>query len=156
MVKKALTLAVAIGVSLSLASCSKEIKPEKKGGWVVQDGKLAAMPAIIVDQDFTPEGFAVNYFTTDPTVTVTTSHFYFILYGDYKPYDLKEFIYRKKRYTQNSSKPPITEGLEVSLMKGETQMYKVQITRPLPEGVYVLEARQGPNTVSFPFNILNQ
>jgi len=153
MLKKALTLVLAAGACLSLLSCSKEIKPDKKGGWVVLGEKLTELPGIMVDQDFTPEGFAVNYFTGDPTVSLNTANFYFILYGDYKPFDLKVFVHRKDRYVEDTTKGAITQGLEVGLMKGEKEMYKVRITKPLPAGIYVLEAQQGTRTISFPFNI---
>ncbi len=153
MVKRALALVVAVAASLSLASCSHEIKPEKKGGWVVQGGKLVEMPGMIVDQEFTPEGFAINTFTADPTVTVENGKYDFILFGNYKPYDLKVYVHRKGRYIEDTSKGAITEGLEVGLMKGETEMYKVKMTKPLPAGIYALEAQQGTNTVSFPFNL---
>ena len=153
MLRKTLTLVVAIGACLPLASCSKELKPEKKGGWVVQAGKLVEMPGIMVDQEFTPEGFAINYFTGDPTVSVDNGKYSFILYGNYKPFDLKVFIHRKGRYIEDTTKGAITDGLEVGLMKGETEMFKVRMNKPLPAGIYVLEAQQGTNTVSFPFNL---
>lgn len=156
MVKKALALVVVVGACLCLAACTKEIKPEKKGGWVVQAGKLIEMPGMMVDQEFTPEGFAVNTFAGDPTVTVENSKYYFILYGNYKPYDLKVYIHRKGRYIEDTGKGAITEGLEVGLMKGETEMYKVRMNKPLPAGIYVLEAQQGTNTVSFPFNLFTE
>ncbi|MFI5143073.1 MAG: hypothetical protein ACHQQS_04920 [Thermoanaerobaculales bacterium] len=155
MLRKALTLAASILCVLVL-SCSKETKPEKKGGWVVQPGKLVELPGIIVDQEFTPEGFAINTFTGDPTVTVVNGRFYFILYGNYKPYDLKVYIHRGGRYIEDTSKGAITQGLEVGLIKGETEMYKCRMTKPLPAGIYALEALKGTNTVSFPFNLYTE
>lgn len=154
--KKVLALVAAVGACLSLASCSKEIKPAKKGGWVVQGNKIVELPAIMVDQEFTPEGFAINTFTTDPAVTVENGKYYFILYGNYKPYDLKVYIHRKGRYIEDTGKGAITDGLEVGLMKGETEMYKVKMIKPLPAGIYALEAQQGTNTMSFPFNLFNE
>jgi hypothetical protein len=155
MPRRALTLTASI-LCLVVLSCLTEIKPKKKGGWLIQAGKLIEMPGIIVDQEFTPEGFAINTFTGDPTVTVENFKYYFVLYGNYKPYDLKVYVHRKGRYIEDTSTGAITQGLEVGLMKDESEMYKCRMNKPLPAGIYALEAQQGTNTISFPFNVVTE
>jgi hypothetical protein len=145
-------LVAAVGVCLALAACNKEIKPDKKGGFLVQGQKLVEITPVTPETQFTPEGFALNYFNGDITATVRTGD-YLILYGDYKPYALNAYQFKSGYYEQDSSKGAATDAITVGPMKGETSMFKVRFTKALPPGIYLLECTQGKATVGFPFRI---
>jgi hypothetical protein len=150
--KQALTVAAAAAVCLVLASCNKEIKPDKKGGFLVQSQKLVEITPVTPETQFTPEGFALNYFNGDVTVTVRTGD-YLILHGDYKPNALNAYQLKSGYYEQDSSKGSASNAITVGPMKGEKEMLKVSFTSSLPVGVYLLECQQGKASVGFPFRI---
>jgi hypothetical protein len=139
-------------VGLVLASCSKEIKPDKKGGFLVSNNKLIELPAVAVETAFTPEGFALNYFNGEPEGTLRTGD-YLILYGDYKPLALTPYRRASGYFEQDSAKPAATDAMTVGPMKGEKEMFKCQLIRSVPTGVYLLECQSGSTTVGFPFRI---
>ncbi len=144
-------LAVA-GVLLVLASCNREIKPSKKGCFVVSDKKLIEIPAVTIETVFTPEGFALNYFNGEVNVPLRTND-YIILYGDYKPTALKPYRFENGYYQEDSSKPAASDAITVGPLKGETDMFKVRFTTSLPMGVYLLECQHGQASVGFPFRV---
>jgi hypothetical protein len=150
--KQSLTAAAAAAVCLVLASCNKEIKPDKKGCFLVQNEKLIELPAVTLETAFTAEGFALNYFSGEPGATVRTGD-YIILNGEYKPYALNAYKNRSGYYEQDSSKGSASNAITVGPMKGEKEMSKVRFTSSLPVGVYLLECQQGKASVGFPFRI---
>lgn len=150
--RQSLTLVVMTVAAVMVASCSREIKPDKKGCFMVQDEKLVEMQAVLLETEFTPEGFALNYFKGEPSATVRTGD-YLILNGDYKPYALNPYTRRGPRFEQDSSKGSASNAITVGPMKGEKSMLKVRFTSSLPVGVYLLECQEGNATVGFPFRI---
>ena len=60
------TLVAMATVCLAFVSCSRELKPSKKGGYLVSNKKLIEVAAVAVETAFTPEGFALNYFNGEP------------------------------------------------------------------------------------------
>jgi hypothetical protein len=147
-----LTLLAVGGACLALASCNKEIKPSTKWCFVVSDKKLTEIAPVSMETVFTPEGFALNYFNGEPSVYVRGDD-YLILYGDYKPTALKPYRLENGYYQEDSSKPSASDAITVGPMKGETEMFKVRLTRSLPAGVYLLECQHGKGTVGFPFRV---
>ncbi len=147
-----LTLLALAALCTTVAACSHEPKPDHKGGFLVQGEKVIELPAVSVETQFTPEGFALNYFKGEPTATVRTGD-YLILFGDYKPYALTPYKAATGRYEEDSAKPSASDAITVGPMKGETEMFKVRFTKPLPSGVYLLECTQGKGSVGFPFRI---
>jgi hypothetical protein len=150
--KISLTLLAAASVCLVLASCNREIKPSKKGCFIVSNKKLVEIAAVNVETVFTPEGFALNYFNGEPNAYLHTDD-YIILYGDYKPTALTAYKLESGYYQEDSSKPSASDAITVGPMKGETEMFKVRFTRSLPMGVYLLECQQGKASVGFPFRV---
>jgi hypothetical protein len=150
--KQSLTAVAAAAVCLVLVSCNKEIKPDKKGCFLVQNEKLIELPAVTLETAFTAEGFALNYFSGEPGATVRTGD-YIILNGEYKPYALNAYKSRSGYYEQDSSKGSASNAITVGPMKGEKEMSKVRFTSSLPVGVYLLECQQGKASVGFPFRI---
>jgi hypothetical protein len=148
--KISLTLLAAASVCLVLASCHREIKPSKKGCFIVSGTKLVEVEAVNVETVFTAEGFALNYFNGEPKAYVHTGD-YIILYGDYKPTGLTAYKLESGYYQQDSSKPSASDAITVGPMKGETEMFKVRFTSSLPSGVYLLECQHGKGAVGFPF-----
>jgi hypothetical protein len=146
------TLAAIAGICLALAACSKEIKPDKKGGFLVQNEKLIEIAAVSLETQFTPEGFALNYFTGDVTASVRTGD-YLILYGDYKPSSLNLYLQKSGYFEQDSSKGAASDAITSGPMKGEKEMVKIRFTKPLAAGIYLLECQQTKGTVGFPFRI---
>ena len=150
--KTSLTLMAAASVCLVLASCNREIKPSKKGAFLVSNKKLIELQAVSVETVFTPEGFALSYFNGEPNAALRPDD-YIILYGDYKPTALKAYRLESGYYQEDSSKPPASDAITVGPMKGEKEMFKVRFTRSLPIGVYLLECQQGNATVGFAFRV---
>ena len=149
---KSLPAVAAAATFLVLASCNKEIKPGKKGCFLVQNEKLVEITAVTPETQFTAEGFALNYFNGDVTATVRTGD-YLILYGDYKPNALNAYQSKSGYYEQDSAKGSASNAITVGPMKGEKEMLKVRFTSSLPVGVYLLECQQGKASVGFPFRI---
>ena len=139
-------------VCLVLTACNKEPKPQNKGGFLVRNEKLIEIPAVALETQFTAEGFALNYFNGDVNEGVRGGD-YLILYGDYKPYALNLYQQKSGYYEQDTSKGAATDAITVGPMKGEKEMFKCRLTKPLPAGIYLLECTQGKATVGFPFRI---
>ncbi len=150
--RQSLTLVAVAVATVMFASCSREIKPDKTGCFLVQNEKLIELQAVNLETEFTPEGFAINFFKGEPSVTVRTGD-YLILNGDYKPYALNPYARRGPRFEQDSSKGSASNAITVGPMKGEKSMLKVRFTNSLPVGVYLLECQEGKATVGFPFRI---
>ena len=150
--KNPLTLVAVAAVCMAVAACNREIKPDHKVGFLVQNEKLVELSAVNVETQFTPEWFALNYFNCEPTATVRTGD-YLILYGDYKPYALTAYKHGAGFYEQDSSKASASDAITVGPMKGETAMFKVRFTKPLPAGIYLLECTLGKGSIGFPFRI---
>ncbi|OFV83040.1 MAG: hypothetical protein A2Y78_01135 [Acidobacteria bacterium RBG_13_68_16] len=146
------TLVAVATVCLTVVSCSREPKPGKKGGYLVSNKKLIEVPAVPVETAFTPEGFALNYFNGEPA-GILRSGDYLILYGDYKPTALTPFRRASGYFEQDSAKPSATDAMTVGPMKGEDEMFKCQLVKPVPPGVYLLECQAGSATVGFPFRV---
>ena len=149
--KPPMLLAIA-GICVAVAACNREIKPDKKGGFLVQNEKLVEIQAVSPETQFTPEGFALNYFSGDVSATVRTGD-YLILYGDYKPYALNVYVSKSGYFEQDTSKPAASDAITSGPMKGEKEMFKIRFTKPLPAGIYLLECQQSKGTVGFPFRI---
>jgi hypothetical protein len=139
-------------VCLVLAGCNKEPKPNKKGGFLVRNEKLIEIPAVTLETQFTAEGFALNYFTGDVNEAVRTGD-YLILFGDYKPNALNLYQQKSGYYEQDTSKGATTDAITVGPIKGEKEMFKCRLTKPLAPGIYLLECTRGKDTVGFPFRI---
>ncbi len=150
--KISLTILAATGVCLVLASCNREIKPSKKGCFIVSNKKLVEIPAVNIETVFTPEGFALNYFNGEVN-TPLRSDDYIILYGDYKPTALMPYKFENGYFQQDSAKPAASDAITVGPMKGESDMFKVRFTRSLPGGVFLLECQHGQASVGFPFRV---
>lgn len=146
------TLVAVASICLALAACSKEIKPDKKGGFLVQNEKLIEISAVNLETQFTPEGFALNYFTGDVAVSVRTGD-YLILYGDYKPYGLNVYQQKSGYFEQDTSKGAASDAITSGPLKGEKEMLKIRFSKPLPAGIYLLECQQSKGTIGFPFRI---
>ncbi len=139
-------------VCLALAACSSEPKPDKKGGFLVRGEKLMQIEAVTLETQFTQEGFALNYFNGDVNASLRAGD-YIILYGDYKPYALNVYQQKSGYWEQDSSKGAATDAITVGPVKGEKEMFKCRVTKPLASGVYLLECTSGKATVGFPFRI---
>jgi len=133
-------------LGMVLFGCSKEIKPREKGVWLVKGEQLVALSPITIDTDFTSEGFLLSYFTAEPKVGVANGDFYFILYGDYKPFGLRAFARRGDRYEEDTSKGALSEALQLGQMKDEDEMFKCRIMQILQPGIYVLDVQQKDGT----------
>lgn len=152
MAKRSLTLLAAFGVALALASCSRELKPDKKGVWLASGGRLIQAAAASIETEFTPEGFATDYFTGEPTLTLKSGD-YFILYGDYAPYALRAFKKRGARYEEDASKGSLTDGVQKSQFRGEKEMYHCKMTKPLAAGIYVLDIEHAGAKIAIAFQV---
>ena len=152
MAHKSLHLLALACIAVLLSSCSKELKPDRKGVFIAAGGKLMELKTVALDSDFTPEGFTIPFFTTEPP-KVKLGDFYFILYGDYQVSDLKGFVQRGTRYEIDSSKAGLNQTIETLGMKGEKEMQKCRFTKQLDLGTYVLEAQQGGGTLYFAFTV---
>jgi len=150
--KSSFTLMAVVAVCLAVVSCSKEIKPSKKGGFLVSNKKLVELPAVTLETAFTPEGFALNYFNGEPGGILRTGD-YVILYGDYKPTALTPYKRASGYFEQDTAKPAATDAMTVGPLKGEDEMFKCQLVKPVPPGAYVLECQSGNTTVGFPFTV---
>ena len=152
MARKSLHLLALVCVAALLSSCNKELKPDRKGVFIAAGGKLMELKSTAVDSEFTPEGFAITYFTVDPP-KVKLGDFYFIFYGDYQVSDLKAYAQRGARYDIDTSKPGLNATIETLGMKGEKDMQKCRFTKPLDLGTYAIEAQQGGATQFFAFTV---
>jgi len=152
MTRKSLHLLALVCAAVLVSSCDKELKPDRKGVFIASGGKLMELKSIALDSDFTPEGFTISYFATEPP-SVKQSDFYFILYGEYQVSDLKGFARRGTRWEIDSSQSGLNQTIETLGMKGEPEMQKCRFTKPLELGTYVLEAQQGGATLSFAFTV---
>jgi len=146
------TLVAVATVCLAVVSCSREPKPGKKGAYLVSNKKLIEVPAVPVETAFTPEGFALNYFNGEPA-GILRSGDYLILYGDYKPTALTPYRRASGYFEQDTAKPAATDAMTVGPLKGEDEMFKCQLVKPVPPGVYLLECQAGNATVGFPFRV---
>jgi hypothetical protein len=146
------TLVAMAAVCLAVVSCSREPKPSKKGGYLVSNKKLVEVPAVPVETAFTPEGFALNYFNGEPA-GIMRSGDYLILYGDYKPTALTPYKRASGYFEQDTAKPTATDAMTIGPMKGEDEMFKCQLVKPVAPGVYLLECQAGNATVGFPFRV---
>jgi len=146
------TLVAVATVCLAFVSCSRELKPSKKGGFLVSNKKLVEIAAVALETAFTPEGFALNYFNGEPA-GIMRSGDYLILYGDYKPTALTPYKRASGYFEQDTAKPAATDAMTVGPMKGEDEMFKCQLVKPVTPGVYVLECQSGNTTVGFPFRV---
>lgn len=152
MARKSLHLLALVCVAVLFSSCNKELKPDRKGVFIAAGGKLMELKSVAVDSDFTPEGFAITYFTTEPP-KVKLGDFYFILYGDYQVSDLKAYALRGNRWEIDTSKSGLNATIETLGMKGEKEMQKCRFTKQLDLGTYALEAQQGGATLYFAFTV---
>jgi hypothetical protein len=152
MAKRSLTLLAAFGVALAFASCSRELKPDKKGIWLASGGRLIPAPAAAMETEFTAEGFATDYFTAEPTLTLKTGD-YFILYGDYAPFALRVFKRHGSRYEEDTSKGSLTDVLQKSQFRGEKEMYHCKMTKPLGAGTYVLDLEHAGAKMAVAFQV---
>jgi hypothetical protein len=152
MARKTLGLLAVVVLALVSASCSRELKPDRKGVWAVSHGVLVELKQVAVDTEWTEEGFAIPYFSGD-SPTVKEGDFYFILYGEYQVTDLKAFKQGRNRWEIDTEITGLNTQLETLGMKGEPEMRIARFTKMLHHGVFVLEARQGGRTLSFPFTV---
>lgn len=146
------SLVATAAICLALVACSKEPKPDKKGGFLVRGEKLMEIQPVTLETQFTPEGFALNYFNGDVTASLRAGD-YIILNGDYKPYALNVYQQKSGYWEQDTSKGAATDAITVGPVKGEKEMSKCRLTKPLPSAVYLLECTQGKATVGFPFRV---
>jgi hypothetical protein len=150
MLKKPVVLLVVIVLAaVAATSCNREIKPSKKGVFVVSRDQLFELMPVALDTEFTEEGFARTYFTDEPKVAVNGSKFYFILYGNYKPFELKKFSIIDNRYEEDV----ISGGFEIATkgMEGEREMFRALSMAPLPVGTYMLSVTQDDATLHYTF-----
>jgi len=152
MTRRSLPTLALLCVTLLVGSCNKELKPDHKGVFIASGGKLMELTSVNMDSEFTPEGFAITFFTVQPP-TVKQGDFYFILYGDYQVSDLKAYAQRGNRFEIDSTKPGLNATIETLGMKGEPQMQKCRFIKPLDLGTYALEAQQGGATKYFAFTV---
>ncbi len=151
MLRRTLIPLVVVVLAFTSLSCSKEPKPDHRGVFVVAGKVITEIRPIAIDTEFTPEGFAMPFFTSAPAVKVPPADFYFILYGDYKPFDLKPFTFRNNRYEEDTVQGSLANLLESGGMPGEKEMYKCRLTKALAPGTYVFEVEHGDTTLHFPF-----
>jgi hypothetical protein len=147
-----LTLAAVATACLALASCSKEVKPDKKGAFIVSNKKLIELPAVSVETTTTAEGFFYNYFQGEPAAILRGDD-YIILYGDYKPTALNPYKRGPGYFEQDSSKPTATDSMTIQPMAGKKDRFKCRLTKTVAAGVYLLECQVGNGSVGFPFSI---
>jgi hypothetical protein len=139
-------------LALVAASCSKEIKPDRKGVWAVSKGVLVELKAVEVDTEWTDEGFAIPYFSGD-SPKVREGDFYFILYGEYQVTDLKAFKQGRNRWEIDPEVTALNTQVETLGMKGEPEMTIARFTKMLHPGVFVLEVRQNNDLAFYPFTV---
>jgi hypothetical protein len=151
--KTAIVLVAALAVGVMLVGCSGEPKPSKPGAYLVMNEKLAPLPVFVVDSDLSSEGFTSYNFTDEPTAKMKPGEGYFILFGEIRPLGIRAFQKKGGRFELDSSKNLPGDALEISLMKGETKMYKCRISKSLPVGVYVIDMQKGQGTVSMAFRL---
>ena len=150
MLKKPVVLLAVIALAtVAAASCNREIKPKKKGVFVVSRDVLSELTPVALDTEFTEEGFARTYFTTEPKVAVNGSKFYFILYGDYKPFELKKFSIIDNRYEEDVAAD--TYNIATKGMEGEREMFRALSMKALPVGTYMLSVTQDDATLHYTF-----
>jgi hypothetical protein len=142
-------LAVIALAAVAATSCSGEIKPSKKGVYVVSRDQLFELTPVALDTEFTDEGFARTYFTDEPKVAVNGSKFYFILYGAYKPFELKKFSVIDNRFEEDSGAG--TFELATKGMEGEREMFQARSMRSLLVGTYMLSVTLGDQTLHYTF-----
>ncbi len=150
MLKKPVVLLAVIALAaVAAVSCNRELKPSKKGVFVVSRDQLFELAPVALDTEFTEEGFARTYFTAEPKVAVNGSKFYFILYGNYKPFELKKFSIIDNRYEEDV----IAGGFEIATkgMEGEREMFRALSMGALPVGTYMLSVTQGDQTLHYTF-----
>jgi hypothetical protein len=146
-------LAVA-ALALGLTACNKELKPDHKGVFLASGGTLQELSPVGIDSDFTDEGFLVSYFFGDPGVTGKIADTYLILYGDYKPFDLRAFVNRGDRFEIDTSQPGLVGLMEAGGMRKEPEMTKVRFSKPLRLGAYVLDVQQSDGSkLQFAFRV---
>jgi hypothetical protein len=150
MFKKRVVLLAVIGLAaVAAVSCNRELKPSKKGVFVVSRDQLFELTPVALDTEFTDEGFARTFFTTEPKVAVNGSKFYFILNGNYRPFELKKFSMIDNRYEEDTSAGNfdlVTKGME-----GERDMFQARSMRSLLVGTYMLSVTQGDATLHYTF-----
>ena len=139
-------------VVLFSSSCSRELKPDRKGVWAASHGVLVELQPAAVDTEFTEEGFAIPYFSGDPP-KVREGDFYFILYGAYQVTDLKAFKRGSGRWEINTEVTGLNTQVETLGMKGEPEMQIARFTKMVHPGVFVLEVLQDGAPLSFPFTV---
>ncbi len=144
---------IVAGLTLALAGCSGEPKPDSKGVFVVVGDQVRELKPVTTETEFTDEGFAIQHFSGEPAVTAKLGKFYFILYGDYRPVGLRAFAPRGQRYEEDSSKGDLTPLLSSGGIAGEPEMSKCQVSKELKSGTYALEVQQGSTILHFPFNV---
>jgi hypothetical protein len=152
--KNAVAVALVALVPLLSAACHHEPKPDHKGVFVVVGEKVIELKAVDAQTDFTPEGFPFFYLTSEPSMSLENGKFYFILYGDFKPYDVRAFVQRNNRWEEDGSRTDLGGILEAGGMVGEPEMTKCKLSRGVQPGVYMLEVLKGSSTyVRYPFRI---
>lgn len=142
---------VTLVVGALATSCSHEVKPDHKGVFLVVGDALHELKPVTLDMEFTQEGFAISSFVGDPAVTVRPGDFYFMVYGDFRPFDLKVFTTRNGKWEEDSSQGSLAGNLQVGGVEGESAMLRCRVTKALAPGVYALAVQQGDATLYFPF-----
>jgi hypothetical protein len=145
-------LAALAVVCVALVACSREVKPDKKGCFIVSGKKLTELGAVQVETTTTPDGFFYNYFQGEPSA-ILRSDDYIILYGDYKPTALNPYKRGPGYFEQDPAKPTATDAMTIQPMAGKKDMFKCKLVRSVPSGVYLLECQSGNGSVGFPFRI---
>jgi hypothetical protein len=148
--KFSLTLAALAALCVVLVGCSKEVKPDKKGCFIVSGKKLTEIVAVPVETTTTADGFFFNYFQGEPSATLRSDD-YIILYGDYKPTALNPYKRSSGYFEQDSGKPTATDAMTIQPMPGEKDMFKCRLVKSVAPGVYVLECQAGNASIGFPF-----
>jgi len=152
MARKFLGVFAVAALILTTWSCSRELKPDRKGVWAASAGKLIELQPAAIDTEWTDEGFAIPYFHGD-SPKVKEGDFYFILYGSYQVTDLKAFRQGRGRWEIDTEVTGLSSQLETLGMKGEPEMTIARFTKMLRAGVFVLEVQQDGAPLSYPFTV---
>lgn len=152
MPRKSLCLLAVVCITLIASSCSKELKPDRKGVFIASGGALTELKSVAVDTEFTDEGFAITYFNAEPP-KVKQGDFYFILYGEYQVSDLKAYQQTGGRWEIDSVNAGLNQTIETLGMKDEPEMQICRFRAPIGIGTYALEAQQAGSTLFFPFTV---
>jgi len=140
--RKPVAIVTVLTVVMLSACISTGVMRQKAGLFVVTGENVVAWSPTSVQEEFTLEGFIVNYFFQDPKVTVKPQESNVVFNGDYRPFRIDQYVKSEGRWVENHLYN-VNFQTTCYLSDGEMQVLVSKSIKEMKTGVYVLNVRRG-------------